>query len=303
MAFRKTGLCRLITLVLTLCMLACAASAALSESEPITEAQIEEASNKAYEEAMLQGETEVAFSVVATLGQYLSDLMVCVYGEIPVSETDSANAAAQLVDEVIRRADLCFRSEEAGIAAEKLAVFDRAKEEWQTAAAQFGPEGVKFEAGLPLVDDRVIDPATDAFNRIPAEAQPVYLEQAESVYRTIWQILRTAVAAKAGDALGVPEIAELAGSDTVSELEDTAAQIIAGAKSFLSGLSEGFGVEKSEERARIEQVGSRLNSLEAVVKMMINALGIEPVSRLLKPSSRLQPERQSASRLHIQSCR
>ena len=39
MAFRKTGLCRLITLVLTLCMLACAASAALSESE-MTEEQI-----------------------------------------------------------------------------------------------------------------------------------------------------------------------------------------------------------------------------------------------------------------------
>ncbi len=74
----------------------------------------------------------------------------------------------QLVDEVIRRADLCFRSEAAGIAAEKLAVFDQAKKAWKTAAARFGPEGEKFEAGLPLVDDRVVDPATDAFGRIPA---------------------------------------------------------------------------------------------------------------------------------------
>ena len=56
-------------------------------------------------------ETQIAFTVVVTLGQDLSDLMVHIYGEIPASETDSANAAVQLVDEVIRRADLCFSSE------------------------------------------------------------------------------------------------------------------------------------------------------------------------------------------------
>ena len=62
-------------------------------------------------------ETQIAFTVVVTLDQDLSDLMVHIYGEIPASETDSANAAVQLVDEVIRRADLCFRSEGTGIAA------------------------------------------------------------------------------------------------------------------------------------------------------------------------------------------
>jgi hypothetical protein len=41
MAFRQTGLCRLITLMLTLCMLMCAASSALSESE-MTEEQMNE---------------------------------------------------------------------------------------------------------------------------------------------------------------------------------------------------------------------------------------------------------------------
>ena len=94
-------------------MLTCAASAALSESE-MTEEQINEASKEAYDEALLQGETQIAFTTVATLGQYLSDLMVYIYGEIPASETDSANVAVQLVEEVIRRADLCFRSEGAG---------------------------------------------------------------------------------------------------------------------------------------------------------------------------------------------
>ena len=280
MAFRKTGLCRLITLVLTLCMLACAASAALSESE-MTEEQIDEASKKAYDEAKLQGETEVAFTIVASLGQYLSDLMVYTYGEIPAAETDSANAAVQLVDEVIRRADLCFRSEEAGIAAEKLAVFDKAKEGWKTAAAQFGAEGKKFDAGLPLMDHRVFDPAADAFSRIPAEAQPVYLEKAESVFKAIWQMLRPAVAAKAGEALNIPEIAKFADSEEISELEDAAVEIISGVKDVLSILSDGFNGERSEARARIEQVGSRLSSMEAGMKLVINALGIDTVSRLL----------------------
>ena len=280
MTFRQTGFCRLISLVLTLCMLMCAASAALSESE-MTEEQIDEASERAYDEAKLQGETEVSFTIVATLGQYLSDLMVYTYGEIPASETDSANAAVQLVDEVIRRADLCFRSEKAGIAAEKLAAFDQAKEAWKTAAVQFGAEGEKFEAGLPLVDQRVIDPATDAFDRIPAEAQPVYLEKAESVYRVIWQMLRPAVVAKAGEVLNIPAIAALADSEEISELEDAAAEIIAAAKDVLSILSDGVSGERSEERARIEQVESRLNSLEAEVKLAINALGIDTVSRLL----------------------
>lgn len=282
MAFRQTGLCRLITLVLTLCMLACAASAALGESE-MTEEQLDEASKKAYDEAKLEGETDIAFTIVATLGQYLSDLMVYTYGEIPASETDSANAAMQLVDEVIRRADLCFRSGEAGLATEKLAVFDQAKEDWKAAAAQFGAEGEKFEAGLPLVDNRVIDPATDAFNLIPDEAQPVYLEKAESVYRAVWQTLRPAVAAKAGETIDIPEIAELADSEEISELEDAAAEIIAGVKDVLSTLSDGVDGEKSEARARIEQVGSRLTSLEATVKLVINALGIDTVSRLADP--------------------
>ena len=102
MAFRQSGLCRLITLMLTLCMLTCAVSGALSESE-MTEEQIDEASKKAYDEAKLYGETQIAFTVVATLGQYLSDLLVYTYGEIPASKTDSFNAAAQLVEEVIRR--------------------------------------------------------------------------------------------------------------------------------------------------------------------------------------------------------
>ena len=285
MAFRKTGLCRLITLVLTLCMMACAVSAALSESE-MTEEQLEEASKKAYDEAKLQGETQIAFTCVVTLGQDLSDLMVYLYGEIPASETDSANAAVQLVDEVIRRADLCFRSEKAGIAAEKLAVFDRAKEAWKTAAAQFSAEGDKFEAGLPLVDNRVVDPATDEFNRIPAEAQPVYLEKAESVYRAIWQLLRLAMAAKAGEVLDIPEIAEFVDSEEILELEDTAVEIIAGVKDILSILSGGFDGERSEARARIEQVGSQLNSLEAGVRLVINALGIDTVSRLLDPEEK-----------------
>ena len=280
MAFRQTGLCRLIILVLAVCMLTGGVSAALGEPE-MTEAQIDEASNKAYEEAMLQGETQIAFTIVVTLGQYLSDLMVYAYGEIPASETDSANAAVQLVDEVIRRADLCFRSEEAGASAEKLAGFDQAKEAWQTAAVQFGAAGEKFEAGLPLTDDRVIDPATDAFERIPAEAQPVYLEKAESVYRAIWQALRPAVAAKVGEALEIPGLEDLAGIEKISEIEDAVGDIIADVKDMLSTLSEGFYEGRSEERTRIEQVESRLNSLESEVKLVINALGIDTVSRLL----------------------
>ena len=281
MAFRQTGLCRLIILVLAMCMLTGGVTAALGEPE-MTEEQIDEASNKAYEEAMLQGETQIAFTTVATLGQYLSDLMVYAYGEIPASETDSINAAVQLVDEVIRRADQCFRSEETGGAEEKLAGFDQAKEAWKAAAEQFGVEGEKFETGLFLTDDRVIDPATDAFGSIPAEAQPVYLEKAENVYRAIWQALRPAVAAKVGDALEIPGIADLVDQDEISELEDAVVDIIVDVKDMLSTLSEGFNEGRSEERARIEQVESRLNSLESEVKLVINALGIDTMTLQLE---------------------
>ena len=50
MSFRQTGLCRLFILVLAVCMLTGGVSAALGEPE-MTEEQIDEASNKAYEEA------------------------------------------------------------------------------------------------------------------------------------------------------------------------------------------------------------------------------------------------------------
>ena len=274
MTFRQTGLCRLILWMLALCMMAGAVSAALCESE-LTEEQIDEASEKAYEEAMLEGETQIAFTTVATLGQYLSDLLVYTYGEIPVSETDSANAAVQLVDEVIRRADLCFG------AAENPDAFSQAKDAWKTAAAQFGAEGEKFEAGLPLTDGRVSDPATDAFSRIPAEAQPAYLEMAEIVYRAVWQALRPAIAEKVGETLEIPGLGELAGAGEITELEDAAMEILADLKDILSDLSGGLAGEKSEERARVEQAASRLNALESEVKLVINALGIDTVSRLL----------------------
>lgn len=237
-----------------------------------------EASEKAYDEAMLRGEAEIAFTTVATLGEHLSDLMAYTYGEIPASETDSANAAVQLVDEVIRRADLCFRPEGAGTDSEKLAVFDRAKEDWKTAASVFGPEGEKFEAGLPLTDGRVIDPAADAFGRMPPEVQAAYLEKAEYVYRAVWQVLRPAAAAKAGEAFDIPELAELADIEEITQLEDAAAEILSGLKDVFSILSDGFSGERSEERARIEQAGSRLNSLESEVRLVINVLGIDTVS-------------------------
>ena len=280
MQFRQTGFCRLILLVLSLCILTGTGFTVLSESE-MTEEQIEEASERAYEEAMLGSETQIAFTTVVTLGQYLSDLMAYTYGENPASETGSANAAVQLVDEVIRRADLCFRSEKAGTDAERLTVFDRAKEAWITAAVQFGAEGERFEAGLPLVDPRVIDPVADAFDRIPAEAQPVYLEMAEYVYRAIWQVLRPAAAAKAGEALMIPGLEEITGSEKISEIEDAAAEMITNLQEFLAVLSEGFSGERSEARTRIGQVRSRLNTLELEVKLAVHALGIDTVTRLL----------------------
>ena len=279
MTFRQTGICRLIVLVLALCMLAGAASVAAGEPE-MTEEQVDEASKKAYDEAKLQGETEIAFTLVATIGQHLSDLMAYAYGGIPASETNSANAAVQLVDEVIRRADHCFRSEGAVIDAKKLAAFDRAKEAWKTASAQFGAEGETFEAGLPLTDQRVFDPAAGAFARIPAEAQADYLEKAENVFRTIWQALRPAVAAKVGEALGIPWISELAGSERLSKLEDAAVKTLADLKNVFSTLSDGFYGERSRIRERIEQAGSRLNTLESEVKLVTNALGHYPETLL-----------------------
>ena len=106
------------------------------------------------------------------------------------------------------------------------------------------------------------------------------LEKAEAVYRAIWQLLRPAVAAKAGEALDIQEIAELADAAEISEFEEAAAEIIADVKDILSTLKDGIDVEKSEERARIEQIGSRLNSMETVVKIAVRALGIDTVSRL-----------------------
>ena len=66
----------------------------------------------------------------------------------------------------------------------------------------------------------------------------------------------------------------------ISELEEAAAEIIADVKDILSPLKDGIDVEKSEERARIEQIGSRLNSVETVVKIAVRALDIDTVSRL-----------------------
>ena len=131
----------------------------------------------------------------------------------------------------------------------------------------------------------MIGPAADAFGRIPAEAQPLYLETAEYVYRSVWQALRPAVAAKAGEGLEIPGLAEFAGAEEISDLEDAAAELMAGLKDLLSTLSDGFYGEKSEERARVEQIGSRLNSLESEVKLVINALGIDTVSRLVDPEA------------------
>ena len=96
-------------------------------------------------------------------------------------------------------------------------------------------------------------------------------------------MLRPAVAAKTGDALMIPGLEEIAGSEEISALEDAGVEMMAGLKDVLSILSDGFSGERSEERARIEQAGSRLNSLELAVKLVVNALGIDTVSRLINP--------------------
>ena len=87
-------------------------------------------------------------------------------------------------------------------------------------------------------------------------------------------MLRPAVAAKAGEALMLPGLAEFVGSEEVSNLEDAAVEILAELKDVLSILSDGFYGERSEERARIEQAESRLNSLESEVKLVLNALAL-----------------------------
>ena len=57
--------------------------------------------------------------------------------------------------------------------------------------------------------------------------------------------------------------------------------LLADVKNVLSTLSDGLDGVRSEERDRIEQAESRLNSLESEVKLVVNALGIDTVSRLL----------------------
>ena len=87
-------------------------------------------------------------------------------------------------------------------------------------------------------------------------------------------MLRPAVAAKTGDALMIPGLEEIAGSEEISTLEDAGVEIMAGLKDVLSILSDGFSGEQAE---------SRLNSLELAVKLVVNALGIDTVSRLINP--------------------
>ena len=89
-----------------------------------------------------------------------------------------------------------------------------------------------------------------------------------------------AVAAKAGAALEIPELVEFADSAELAELEDAAAEFLAGVKDVLSVLSGGIDGERSEARARVEQAGSRLNSLESEVKLVINALGVDTAGAL-----------------------
>ena len=75
-------------------------------------------------------------------------------------------------------------------------------------------------------------------------------------------------------------LGEFAGSEEISSLEDAAAEFMAGVKDVLSFLSDGFSGERSEERARIEQAGSRLNALESEVKLVINTLGLDTAGLL-----------------------
>ena len=99
-------------------------------------------------------------------------------------------------------------------------------------------------------------------------------------------MLRPAVVEKAGEAFEIEGLAEFAGFKEISELEDAAADIVSDLKDILSFVSDGFNGEKSEERARVERAGSRLNALESEVKLVINVLGIDTVSRLSDPEEK-----------------
>lgn len=206
------------------------------------------------------------------------------FGEIPAASEDSAgNAAVQVVDELIRRAEWCFygadKTDGADMTAigdaEDSAAFENTIANWRAGrdalmAANNDPTS-KLEHRARLDDETVMNLAEKAFNGMPFEAQVQYLEASKDVCYAIWSVLRRALVNKAGEALEAPELSQL----ELGKYEETALEVFDMISSFRTGLSVLFKKGRYENREQIEQIKSRLTLLDETVKVICRTVGID----------------------------
>ena len=200
---RFRGLAMLLALGLSL---SGAVLPALAEAESDVGDVTMEAVNEAYDAAMLETHSEMAFLTVPFLCQRLCDLMSFACGQAAeAADVAADNAALQVVDTLIRQAEQCFPGGERTADAE---AFERAVAAWEGRREGFlaasGDVG-GFEPGLRMDDARVGKLVDAICLQMPCETRLDYLESAQNVCTAIWPLLRQALLSKAGEALDVPE--------------------------------------------------------------------------------------------------
>ena len=245
-----TSLFVLSVLFFTLSIPACA-----EESTEPAEATQEEM-DQAYDEAMMQGDSEITFYTMEEVNYWLAVIMELVSGKITDEEYAELKdpEAIRLLDleDLITLSDSFF--EESGTQID-LSEYEDAVSAWKG-----------YMEALP--EDTESSAADELFEQLPLESRADYLEAAYNVDYAVWNVLKNTL----GDSLS--EVTDLV-SD-ISPYVEKGAEAISNAftllDKFKTFVSVGSDNERYEKRLGLQKIKTRFTLLQQMLLTAWNVI-------------------------------
>ena len=251
-----TALFVLIVLFFTWSLPACAVESTEPEPAEPTQAEMDEA----YDEAMMQGDSEITFYTMEEVNYWLAVIMKFASGQMTDADyAELKNPETERIldlDDLIALSDSFFK--ETGIQID-LSEYEDAVTSWKGYMES-------------LSADTEASTADELFEQLPLESRADYLEAAYNVDYAVWNVLKNEL----GDSLS--EVTDLV-SD-ISPYVEKGAEAISNAFSLIDKIktfvSVGSDNERYEKRIGLQKIKTRFTLMQQMLNTAWNVIETVP---------------------------
>ena len=239
-----------------------------TEPEELPAEATQEEMDEAYDEAMMQGDSEIAFLTMEEVNYRLADIMKFVSGKMTdedFAEMKNPDIRRLLdLDEFIDLSDSFFK--EAGIQTD-LSEYRNAVSSWK-----------KYMENLS--GDTDADGADELFEQLPLESRADFLEAAYNVDNAVWSVLKNELAASLRGLTDLVSDIDIdidlginidleQGAETISNVFS----LIDEAKTY---ISVGIDNERYEKRIGLQKIKTRFTLLQQMLLVACNLIESVP---------------------------